>query len=198
MIGRISAAAPQTTNDGKRSFGFAGKLFPTMNPNEVVHTANFFTVHDLNGTDAKRFVDVALVNEPPVDLSGVLNPLKILNAIFAVADINPGVRPLYPISRAGLAAGAPAVTPKWLRIRTAHDVTSPSATDADFRDEVSAVNYPRGLAFTIEVSDTTKDPNAESGWTTIGQIRSSVIAASFGCDRRLHFAHPKFKDPAVN
>ena len=195
MIGRISAASPQTTNDKNRSFGFAGKLFPTTNPNEVVSTANFFTVHNLNGTAVKHALDVSFVNEPPVDLSGFLNPLKIVNDIFDAADLHPGVRPLYPISRAGLDQGASAVTPKWMRIHVAPQVQSPDATDSDFRNELSAKNYPNGLVFLVDVSDETKDPNANSGWKNIGQIRTSALTTTFGCDRRLHFPHPRFNDP---
>ena len=74
------------------------------------------------------------MNEPPVDLTGFLNPLATLNDIFSKADIHPSVRPLYPISRAGLAAGALPVTPKWIRIRAANGVKRADVNDADFRD----------------------------------------------------------------
>lgn len=45
-----------------RSFGFAGKLFPTLDPNELlkVHTANFFLIDDLGGTTANHYTDVAM------------------------------------------------------------------------------------------------------------------------------------------
>lgn len=198
LIGRISAASPQTVREkGKlRSFGFAGKLFPTTNPNEKVTTANFFTVHDLNGTEAPRAIDVAYVNEPPVDLSGFKNPLKIVNFIFELADVNPGIRPLYPISRAGLEPGMKPVTPKWMRVRAAPGSKSAAADDAaDFRAELSAKNYPKGIEYLIDVSDVTKDPQASEGWRQIGRIRTGAMNTTFGCDRRLHFPHPKFKDP---
>lgn len=198
MIGRISAATPQTTNDGERAFGFAGKLFPTSNPEEVVPTANFFTVDNLNSTNARQVLSVAYVNEPPLDLSGFFNPLRVLINIFAAADINPHVRPLYPISQAGLAEPNIGITPKWMRIRTAPGVRKDSVRDSDFRNELSPRNYPNGLVFTIEVSDTTKDPLAGEGWTSIGQIRTSPMVTTFGCDRRLHFAHPAFRNPRLD
>jgi hypothetical protein len=199
IIGRVSAASPQTTNNKARSFGFAGKLFPTLNPDEPVATANFFTVHDLNGTEVAHALDVAYTNEPPVNLSGIRNlPLKILNDIFALADKNPGVRPLYPIGQAGLREGAADVTPKWMRIRVASGVQNALVNDADFRNELSARNYPSGLLFTIEVSDTTKDTLSDAGWKKVGQIRTSPMITTFGCDRRLHFDHPKTKKPLTN
>jgi hypothetical protein len=195
MVGRVSAASPQTTNDDKRSFGFAGKLFPTLDPGLPVKTANFFTIQHLNGTDAAHVLDVAYVNEPPVDMSDI--PIRILNWIFSFADINPGVRPLYPIAQAGLPVTASDVTPQWMRIRVAPTVQNPNVHDADFRNELSARNYPQGLIFTVEVSDTTKDPLAVSGWNKIAQIRTSAMTTTFGCDRRLHFAHAKSKNPRV-
>jgi hypothetical protein len=82
-----------------------------------------------------------------------------------------------------------------MRIRVAPQVQSPAANDADFRNELSAKNYPNSLIFMVDVSDETKDPNANSGWKNIGQIRTSVLTTTFGCDRRLHFPHPRFDDP---
>jgi hypothetical protein len=198
MIGRISAANPQTTNEAARAFGFAGKLFPTTDPTEPVVTANFFTVNDLNGTLNEHALAASYVNEPPVDFNAGLSGfvLRILNSIFALADINPGVRPVYPIAHAGETGHA--VTPKWMRIQAALGSQSPHANDADFRNELSAKNYPEGLTFTIDVSDTTKDTSAKTGWQRLGKIRTSAMLTTFGCDRRLHFHHPRFTDPHPN
>lgn len=193
MIGRISTPSPQTTNEKPRAFGFAGKLFPTRDQNERVTTANFFTINSFNDLDVPHALDVAYVNEPPAVPNFVLDQI---NAVFAKADINPNVRPLYPIARAGQASGTPAVTPKWMRISVAPGVRSFSANDADFREELSAKNYPNGLVFDISVSNTTKDVNDINGWQYLGRIRTSTMVTSFGCDRRLHFSHPKFNDPA--
>ncbi len=194
IVGRISAAAPQTTNDEDRSFGFAGKIFPTMNPDEKVKTANFFTVDNLNGTPAMSMLDVALVNEPPVDLNCfACMPLRVLNYIFSLADINPGVRQLYPISRLGLEVKKTPVTPNWIRIKPSAG-TPIYSSDSDFRDELSAKNYPNGLVFDIDVSDTTKEAYDKRGWQHIGKITTSPFVTTFGCDRRIHFAHPSFVD----
>lgn len=39
FIGRISVAMEDTTSENDRGFGFAGKVFPTLNPNQVETTA---------------------------------------------------------------------------------------------------------------------------------------------------------------
>lgn len=196
IIGRISAASPQTTNDKDRAFGFAAKIFPTLDANEPVKTANFFTVDNLNGTPARQFSDVALTNEPPADLSGVLNPIKFVNQVFEAVDVHPSFRPLYPISRAGEPAGSKPVTPKWIRIRLADEQQKIDFDISDFRNEL--LQYQNGIVFSIEVSDTTKDRLSNAGWNRIGEIRTSPMVTTFGCDRRLHFAHPTFNDPEGN
>lgn len=205
IIGRVSAASPQTMNDKNRSFGFAGKIFPTTNPDEKVRTANFFTVHNLNGTAVNQFLDVTLTNEPPVDLSGSINPLadnfnpiRGLDKIFGFVDVNPNIRPLYPISRAKETAMADVKTPIWMRIRLEDQNAQDGINQTDFREEL--LDYET-LTFAIEVSDTTKDalidPENQTDWKKLGQIKTQPMVVSFGCDRRLHFPHPKFTPPAT-
>jgi hypothetical protein len=195
VIGRVSTADFKTIASEPRAFGLAVKLFPTMDPDQPVTTANLFTIHDLNGTNDKHVTDVRFTNEPPV----VASPsVALVGFIFSLVDSNPNARPLYPISRAGLAPGLMPTTPKWIRIQLAPGEKNPKADDSDFRAELSPQNYPDGLCYTIEVSDTTKDTFATAGWMKIGRIRTSEMKVSFGCDHRLHFPHPKFKDPMVN
>ena len=199
MIGRISTAPPITMHHSiiGRSFGFAGKIFPTANETERVRTANFFTIQDFVGTQDKQVVDVSFVNEPPeVDFKTLKGkPIKTINDVFEKVDRQPGVRPLYPISHAGQEEGTAVVTPKWMRIRVDPGWKSASAGAADFRAELTAKNYPNGLVFTVDVSDSTKDAKDDKGWRHIGQIRAKPMVTSFGCDRRLHFPHSKYDDP---
>jgi hypothetical protein len=49
------------------------------------------------------------------------------------------------------------------------------------------------LTYSIEVSNQTHDRNATSGWQKVGEIKLNRAIVSYGCDRRLHFAHPKLK-----
>jgi hypothetical protein len=189
VVGRISVALETTTREGKRGFGFAGKIFPTMDVNAVVPTTNFFTVDDLSGTSAERFLDVAVTNEPPLiprfDLIGVL--AKIIPA-FIKADSSPTFRPVTQIARTG--AGSEVTSPIWMRLRPSAGTIKNN--QSDFRSEViQAMQENRGLTFVIDTSNTTKDRNATQGWTPIGTIQVDRAIESYGCDRRLHFSHPK-------
>lgn len=202
IIGRFSAASPQTTNDQNRSFGLAGKIFPTNDLNEEVATANFFTVDNLNGTAVNQALDVIYSNEPVLDLSGSknpfasdFNPIKVLDAIFGAADVNPNIRQVYPIAEAGELADAATKAPVWMRIRLQNQTDQDGISQPDFRSELLA--YENGLTLSVEVSDVTKDASLDlenqKEWKKLGVIKIEEMVTAFGCDRRLHFAHPKFK-----
>lgn len=217
IIGRISTANPVTIADKGRSFGLAGKLFPTTVPKETVRTANFFTVNDLNPRPITEITNVEFTNEPPVDFGGFLNPLKIVNGIFEEVDKSPGFRPLYPISRAGLSGSARSIAPRWIRIQlTPEDKRISLGTEekrtysvgkSDFRVELLEKNAlslkrnARGLRFLVEAADGpangihSKAVPERRNWKMIGYIQvNKEMVVSFGCDRRLHFPHPKFDD----
>jgi hypothetical protein len=190
FIGRISVALQETTSAGNRGFGFAGKIFPTTNPNQVVPTTSFFTVDELSGTPAARFMDQALTNEPPLipnfDLTGEL--VKIIPA-FLLADSSPTFRPVTQIAR--INAGQAVRSPIWMRLRAAPQMIKNN--QADFRNEVvQAMEDNNGrLTFIIETSSTTKDRKATVGWNPVGTMTLNRSIVSYGCDRRLHFSHPK-------
>ncbi len=194
FVGRISVALQETTNAGNRGFGFAGKIFPTLDPNTVVPTTNFFTVDVLSGTPIQRFLDARLTNDPPllpsIDLAGVLS--KIVPA-FAAADSSPTFRPVTQIAAAG--AEGEVKSPVWMRLRPTDETAQATASvhEADFRTEVKkAMAANRGrLSFDIETSSTVSDRLASAGWQKVGTIDLDQEILSYGCDRRLTFAHPK-------
>ncbi len=189
FLGRISVAMEDTTSADSRGFGFAGKVFPTTNPNEVVDTGNFFTVDVLLGTDLAHVLDSKTTNEPETgfDLSLIGLGLKISSAL-KTADSNPGFRPLTQV--ASLGEKEKVVQPKWIRLSASKAHIRNDSPD--FRDEVrQALVDNKNLVYFIEVSDTTKDRNDRSGWTRIGKITLNQAVVSYGCDRRLHFSHPK-------
>lgn len=193
FIGRASVALSATERGHARAFGLAGKIFPTLNKDEVVKTANFFSVDDLGGTMAKHFTDVALTNEPALSVKfSLLKLLLAVNTAFKKADSNPGMRPLYPISELGLTNPSAAKTPKWFKLEA--DVETVKNDEADFRNELNiAKNYPAGLRINIYTSDTTHLRNQKNGWVKVGHIQLNESVVSYGCDRQLHFAHPKIK-----
>jgi hypothetical protein len=191
FIGRISVSLGDTTTDDQRGFGFAGKVFPTMDPNQVVSTGNFFTVDVLMGTRLDHALDAKTTNEPETGfkLSLIGLGLRIASAL-STADENPGFRPLTQVASIGVVAPNSVVEPHWIRLVASGNLRRND--EPDFRNEIiQALDENKGLKYFIEVSETTKDRNATSGWLRIGEINLDSAQVSYGCDRRLHFAHPK-------
>ncbi|MBC7538670.1 MAG: hypothetical protein H7281_07610 [Bacteriovorax sp.] len=192
FIGRASTALTETERGDPRGFAFAGKIFPSMDQNALVKTANFFLVDVLMGVQRSRYLDVKMTNNPSLGFrtSVLAMALKIMK-VFKAVDSDPIYRPVYPISEMGLAAGENVKTPKFMMLET--DKSVARNDDTDFRDEVSIrKNHANGIKFNILVNDTSKD-QAASEWINIGNIQVNESIISYGCDRRLHFAHPKMK-----
>ena len=195
IIIRASSALSNTHSGEIRSFGFAGKLFPSLNPTTInkEHTANFFLIDDLGGTDALHYTDVTLTNEPSVTttsalVKNLLYGLKIASA-FAKSDKNPGIRQLYEISELGEKKSTHVVTPKWMKIEAKEGQTVDAS---DFRDELS-ITTSKKLIFIVSVaSKETKQGKKE--WQSIGTITLDTSVVSNSCDHRLHFHHPKRRD----
>ncbi|MEK7354952.1 MAG: hypothetical protein AAB250_00785, partial [Bdellovibrionota bacterium] len=193
FLGRVSVAMEKTTSKHKRGFGFAGKIFPTTDRAQLVDTTNFFTVDVLMGTDAKRFLDVGVTNEPETGFSLGLIALGLkISKALKLADKSPMFRPISPIAKIG-ESPSHVRSPKWIRIRAANGTVKNDA--ADFRTEiVTAVRENKILKLAIDVSETTSDRKASAGWSEIGEIQIDKALVSYGCDRRIHFAHPKADD----
>lgn len=191
FIGRISVAMEDTTSDDSRGFGLAGKVFPTMNENEVVETGNFFTVDVLMGTDLAHALDAKTTNEPAVGFKfNVIGMALKIASVLKTADENPGFRPLTQV--ASLNNSGSVKQPRWMRLSVNSDVHRNN--ESDFRKEIlKAVNQNSVITYSIEVSNTTKDRESNEGWEKIGEIKLYQAVVSYGCDRRLHFAHPKLK-----
>lgn len=193
IIARSSTAMGNTDSDGTRAFGFAGKLFPTTNPNRLnsEYSANFFLIDDLGGTDAKHYTDVQLTNEP--SLSFTLEVFKTLFYVlkvsytFSKVDENPNIRQLYEISELGENENKNVITPKWMKIE-AKDSEKVDAND--FRDELK-IKDGEELIFNIYVAN--EIINAKKAWQKIGTITLDKSVVSKSCDHRLHFHHPKWR-----
>lgn len=191
LIARASVALSDTERGNDRGFGFAGKLFPAEETGQPKKTANFFLVDQLTGTKAEHYLDVAMTNEPDLGFTWSLRLLKTISDALTKADANPMFRPLYPIAQFGLNLGENPNTPKWMMIKPSREMAR--AADRDFRRELDIKNYPQGLIFNIHVSDTTRNRKSDAGWREIGRIVLKESVVSYGCDRRLHFPHPKMK-----
>ena len=194
IIARASTALSKTKRGDIRAFGFAGKLFPTTNIKKInsEHTANFFAIDDLGGTDALHYTDVAMTNEPSVTttsevLKNILYALKIAKA-FSDADSHSSIRQLYEISELGEKDKNNIITPKWLKISARG---GQSVDTQDFRDEF-VLDKGKKIVFDIAVASTEKA--GKKAWQTIGSITFDASVVSNTCDRRLHFHHPVWRD----
>ena len=194
IIARASTALSKTKRGDIRAFGFAGKLFPTTNTTKrnQEHTANFFAIDDLGGTDALHYTDVDMTNEPSVTttsevLKNILYALKIAKA-FATADDHSGIRQLYEISELGEKNKSNIITPQWIKISAKH---GQSVDAQDFRDEF-VLTKGKKIIFDIAVASKERDNKKE--WQTIGTITFDASVISNTCDHRLHFHHPVWRD----
>ena len=195
IIVRASSAISNTHSGEIRSFGFAGKLFPSTNQKKInsENTANFFLIDDLGGTDALHYTDVTLTNEPSVTttsalVKNLLYGMKVASA-FSKADAHSGIRQLYEVSELGESKNTHIITPKWMKV----EAKSGQTVDAsDFRDELS-IKVGKKLVFMVSVaSKETKEGKKE--WQNIGTIVLYTSVVSDSCDHRLHFHHPKWRD----
>lgn len=193
FIGRASVTMSGTTYSEKRGFALAGKIFPTLDPNENVKTANFFSIEVLLGLKEQYFMDTQLTNEPETgfDLSLIGLGLKI-GTIFSLADQSPGFRPLYPLSETAVLENETVRTPHWFRITA--QAPKIRNNEADFRNEIiETINDNNQIVFNVEVSNKGNDRKDNSLWKKVGEIEINQAIVSYGCDRRLHFPHPKVK-----
>jgi hypothetical protein len=195
IIVRCSVALSNTTRGHYRGFGFAGKIFPTMDPLKRVKTADFFTIDVFAGTKAPHFTDVELTNDVPTgfNIDAVLNFFSGFTSVltFRRADGNNNMRQLYPISEAGLAAGEKVVTPRWIMVKAWPG--SGKSEKPDFRDELQVANYKNNtLRYEVWVADK-ELPSGARDVKHIGYIDLTESVASESCDHRLSFQHPRMK-----
>ena len=190
FIGRASSANSATQRGQKRPFGFAGKVFPTLDPDVAVPTLNFVTIDNLSGTRAKHFMDVSLTNEPKAGFA--FTPAVSINifAAFRAADINIFFRPIDPLYEYPLRPDEVANGPRWIMIKAAGE----ERVDAiDFREELQLDRYQHPVELSIYVSNNNRNPNLMKYWQKLGQIILKKSIVSYGCDRQLHFHHNKMK-----
>jgi len=196
IIARASSALSNTHSGEIRSFGFAGKLFPTLHRSKVPKspTANFFLIDDLGGTRAARYTDVTLTNAPSLSFNSELLKhlfygLKVNNA-FGEADKNPKIRQLYEISYLGTKKHTRVITPRWMKIKASAHLRK-AMNGLDFRDELK-LGHGRKLVFNISVGS--RENAKKKVWKRIGKITLDSAVSSSACDRRLHFHHPAWKE----
>lgn len=183
LLVRGSVAGPALMAGDRRAFGWAGKIWPTLDPDEKHKPANWVTVSKLSGARRQHILDYMPTNQPAVGRDPGANLVN--RGIFRLLDTRPGWRQVHPVSTLGVARDEPVVTPDLLMLRVV--AGTPRADFRDFRDELRLENYPdHRLVYTINVKNFD-----ESAWTRIGEIELTDYAISEGGDRRLHFWIPR-------
>ena len=183
LIARASVAGPFIKRGARRSFGIAGKIFPTLDPEEWVWPANFVTVSHLSGSKAPYITDIEMSNCPTVGLDPAANLIN--RVIFRIVDTRPGYRQLFPISTTGLKPGQTPVTPDLMMFKVDEGTIRIAAED--FRDELKLSKYPaRKLVYSINVKNFD-----EPEWTRLGSMEFTEDVVSEGSDKQLHFWIPR-------
>jgi hypothetical protein len=194
IIARASVALNETERGNYRGFGLAGKIFPTMDDNQIVKTANFFVVDDLGGTKLPHYTDSKMTNEPSVSVTTAAIKLAryaaTVAATFSKVDMNPGKRQVYEIAEANRQSYEPLKVPKWMMISA--NPNQKKVDEWDFRDELSIDNNNGRLEFDISVAS--NDKYGRKNWEKIGSIVFYESIASLACDHQLHFHHPKWRN----
>jgi hypothetical protein len=194
LIVRMSVAGLTVNSGTRRSFGIGGKIFPTMDPDEIVYPGNFVTVSHLSGLRTKHIVDIEMSNAPTIGLDPLANFVN--RVVFRLMDTRPGFRQLHPISTLGVAPGEPVRTPDLMMLKVADDM--PRIDAKDFREELRVRNYPNGkLIYSIFVRNI-----GEASWNRLGSMEFTEDVVSESGDKRLHFWIPRdvpdrFRDTRV-
>jgi hypothetical protein len=188
LIARASVAFEQTESGHYRAFGMAGKLFPTLDPQQRVRTVNFFAIDDNGGTRTEHYVDAEMTNRPGLSVNpGSIKHAPLLIAVTIaqrIADMRSEMRQLYPLAQVHVSDRDLVRTPRLLRVQGRK---SQRVEARDFRDQLRArTKHP--LHFDIAVRDTTHEP-----WQALGYLEFDQAIVSDTGDHRLHFSHPRWK-----
>lgn len=190
-LGRASVSLSETKRGQPRGFAMAGKLFPTLDPTKTVPTASFFLADVLSGTQREHYLQTAMTNQPKIGFRFAAIPLMFqVSRAFSGLDKQAGYRPVDNIAALGEpVAGSAIRAPKFLMLRPSPN--NPLNDAVDFRDELNLSKaHAPAWQWQIWVSDQASSPTDE-GWQKIGQITANQSIVSYGCDRQLHFAHPR-------
>lgn len=196
FIGRLSVTLSDTKIGKPLGFGLAGKIFGTNNKTKPVTTESFFTADVLSGAYRNSIYHTPMTNQPKIGFRlGVIGLGLKIAPLFGQADNNPGKRPVVGIAKMGLDKTTDVVTPSHMMVKALTPTNHKIIYGRDFRDEfaLTTEDITNGIAryFAVYVADANKPKNKD--WQHIGFIKADETVVSYGCDRQLHFAHPKDK-----
>jgi hypothetical protein len=183
VVARGSVAGNRLESGHRRAFGYGGKVFPTMDPDEKVQPGNFVTVTKLSGDRIRQIVDYEPTNNPAVGWAPGAN--LVSRGIFRLMDTRPGWRQLHPVSTLGVPEDGEVRTPDLLMLKVADG--TPRVDERDFREELRLEHYrDRKLVYTVNVKDFDG-----ADWTRIGTLELDDYVIAEGGDKRLHFWIPR-------
>lgn len=189
VIARASTTLSGVKRGEKRGFGMALKLFPTDDfiTDKKLKSANIFTIDTLAGNDVSHFLKSKMTNFPKIGISFNAALGLVVGKAFLLADKNPLIRQLYPISELNEKFPQAAITPKLFKISGNKNMIL--SDKKDFREEImDSLDINGAIVFDIEVAGTAKK------YQKIGEVIFREATASESCDHRLHFNHPVYKD----
>jgi len=212
VIGRYSSRLPRR-GQKTRSFGMAGKLFPTTDPvhTEPLRTASFITQEDIGGSFSDYVNDAELRNAPDVspwrEGMGLPN-LLVSGIVFPLLDKVSTVRQIYQIAELGKPTNEATRSPSFMRLLVAPEQPRIPGEGLDFRDEIMAQIFDQGdprpkrkLKFLIEVTDegTLKTVLGVTrcrfeNWRRIGALTFDDAVVSYNGDFVIHFNHPGWRE----
>ncbi|HEX5657573.1 MAG TPA: hypothetical protein VFX59_10280 [Polyangiales bacterium] len=205
LIARASENFGETRLGRLRFLALAGKLYPIADPKHArpLRPANFVMNQNLVGTHTPHYVDANLATDllpfrmhldpTPKLIGGLLVALSFAAADRAFHFRRALRRQLYPISTLGERDPRGCRAPQVMRFVPHPD--NPRVDAADFRAELARAIEPRGLRYTIEVSDQ-KSVLRPLRFRAIGEVHFEQAVASFSGDHRLHFHHAAFRSDA--
>lgn len=159
----------------------------------------FFVIDNLGGTYEPNFLDSPMTNDITNIDTGpeVLSKSGILAAAvkaFGFAERVSGkiltVRQLHEISELGERDLSRVITPRWIKIEGQPGFRS---SYSDFRDDLRVESNGGEYRFDISVSSEGGLGQVKN-WQRIGFIEIQADAAAEGCDHRVHFHHPNWRN----
>ena len=196
-----------------RSFGMAGKLFPTTDPfhSEPLRTASFIIQEDIGGSFSDYVNDAELRNAPDVSpwREGLGLPiLGISGIVFTLLDKKATLRQIYQIAELGKPPNEATRSPSFMRLLVAPEQPRIPGEGLDVRDEIMAQIFDRGdpkpkrtLKFLIEVTDEGTlstvlgvTRGRFENWKRIGTVTFDDAVISYNGDFVIHFNHPGWRE----
>lgn len=196
LAARASVTFTSVSREDRRGLAFAGKVFPTTDPDARVQTGNFFTIENLSGLHRDHFTDAELGTELDVGASPRLFLLARIVLAFVKADDRPDKRSLAPLAALGAATDQVIQGPEWARFIVPEGTAR--VDEDDFRVELARMIRDGGeLTYEIHLADLSPSGKLKDAvWPpdAAGEMKLTSYYLSSGCDHRLHFSHPRYDD----